>query len=239
MIGYLVTHNFIILYNAFVNQFNNAWNFYFNNWQYFAVLAAPVFAVEIATAYVLLPLENISPENIADYFGGNVFSIGILSLVGTVLSVGFLGSLYLTFNAKSSASELEPMSALFSGVKKFFPLFGAYVLSIIVVFFGLLLLILPGIYLAARLALFPAFIMLEGRGVMDSLKLSWEKTDEHGGILFGLTLLFVLLTSILSGIFSLLLDQGIVQLLILGILEYVIIIPWVYVYYSLYQSQKS
>jgi hypothetical protein len=222
-----------------MNQFNNAWNFYFNNWQYFAVLAAPVFAVEIATAYFLLPLGDISPENIAEYFGSNVLSIGILSAVGTVLSVGFLGSLYLVFNSKSSASELEPMSALLAGVQKFFPLFGAYFLSIFAVFFGLLLLILPGIYLGARLALFPAFIMLEDKGVIDSLKLSWEKTDEHGGALFGLTLLFVLLTVIPSSIFSSLLDQGIVQLLILGIFEYVIIIPWVYVYFSLYQSQKS
>ena len=222
-----------------MNQFNNAWNFYFNNWQYFAVLAAPVFAVEIATAYFLLPLGDISPENIAEYFGSNVLSIGILSAVGTVLSVGFLGSLYLAFNSKSSASELEPMSALLAGVQKFFPLFGAYFLSILAVFFGLLLLILPGIYIGARLALFPAFIMLEGKGVIDSLKLSWEKTDEHGGILFGLTLLFVLITAIPSSIFSSLLDQGIVQLLILGIFEYVIIIPWVYVYFSLYQSQKT
>jgi hypothetical protein len=222
-----------------MNQFNNAWNFYFNNWQYFAVLAAPVFAVEIATAYFLLPLGDISPENIVEYFGSNVLSIGILSAVGTVLSVGFLGSLYLAFNSKSSASELEPMSALLAGVQKFFPLFGAYFLSILAVFFGLLLLILPGIYIGARLALFPAFIMLEGKGVIDSLKLSWEKTDEHGGILFGLTLLFVLITAIPSSIFSSLLDQGIVQLLILGIFEYVIIVPWVYVYYSLYQSQKS
>jgi hypothetical protein len=222
-----------------MNQFKNAWNFYFNNWQYFAVLAAPVFAVEIATAYFLLPLGDISPENIVEYFGSNVLSIGILSAVGTVLSVGFLGSLYLAFNSKSSASELEPMSALLAGVQKFFPLFGAYFLSIFAVFFGLLLLILPGIYIGARLALFPAFIMLEGKGVIDSLKLSWEKTDEHGGILFGLTLLFVLITAIPSSIFSSLLDQGIVQLLILGIFEYVIIVPWVYVYYSLYQSQKS
>ena len=99
--------------------------------------------------------------------------------------------------------------------------------------------ILPGIYLAARLALFPAFIMLEGKGVIDSLKLSWEKTDEYGGTLFGLTLLFIILTSVLSGIFSSFLDQGVVQILILAIFEYVIIIPWVYVYFSLYQSQKT
>ena len=222
-----------------MNQFNNAWNFYFHNWQYFAILAAPVFTVEIATAYLLLPIENISPENIAEYFGSNILSIGILSAAGTLLSVAFLGGIYIAFNAKSSNKEMEPMSALLCGIQKFFPLFGAYVLSIIAVFFGLLLLILPGIYLGARLALFPAYIMLQDKGVIDSLKLSWEETDEHGGKLFGLTIFFILLVTIISGIFSSLLDQGIVQLLIFGIVEYVIVIPWVYVYYSLYQSQRS
>jgi hypothetical protein len=44
---------------------------------------------------------------------------------------------------------------------------------------------------------------------------------------------------VLSGIFSSFLDQGVVQILILAIFEYVIIIPWVYVYFSLYQSQKT
>ena len=127
-------------------------------------LAAPVFAVEIATAYLLMPLEYISPENIADYFGGNIFSIGILSAVGTVLSVGFLGSLYLTFNAKSSASELEPMSALFAGVQKFFPLFGAYVLSIIASIFW------PSAIDPARsipcceIGLIPSFYYARGKG---------------------------------------------------------------------------
>ena len=52
-----------------MNQFYNAWNFYFNNWQYFALLAAPVFVVEIAIAYLLIPIENISPEDLTEFFG--------------------------------------------------------------------------------------------------------------------------------------------------------------------------
>ena len=106
-----------------MNQFYNAWNFYFNNWQYFALLAAPVFVVEIAIAYLLIPIENISPEDLTEFFGDNIFLIGILSAAGTVLSVAFLGGLYKAFDAKSSASEIEPMSALLSGAQKFFPLF--------------------------------------------------------------------------------------------------------------------
>ena len=55
-----------------MNQFRSAWNFYFNNWQFFAVLAAPVFFVEVATAYLILPLESVTqPDDIVDFFSSN------------------------------------------------------------------------------------------------------------------------------------------------------------------------
>lgn len=223
-----------------MNQFKSAWNFYFSNWQFFGVLAAPVFFVEVATAHLFAPLEDTTvAEDIVEFFSSNGSLIGIMGLLGTILSVSFLGALHLSFDAKNSNVSIEPLNALFAGLKKFFPLFGAYILSAIVVFFGLLLLILPGVYVGARLALFPAYIMLENKGVMESLKLSWENTDEHGGTLFGLTIIFALLSIILASIFSSVLDSGLVQLGVLGIVEYVIIVPWIYIYYSLYKSQST
>ena len=223
-----------------MNQFRSAWNFYFNNWQFFAVLAAPVFFVEVAAAYIVIPLENVTqPDDIVHFFSSNSGSIGLLGFLGMILSISFLGGMHVAFDAKSSNSSIEPLNALLSGLKKFFPLFGAYILSAIVVFFGLLLLILPGIYVGARLALFPAYIMLQNKGVLESLKLSWENTDEHGGTLFSLTIIFALLSIVSASIFSFVLDTGLVQVVILGIVEYVIIVPWIYIYYSLYKSQKS
>jgi hypothetical protein len=223
-----------------MNQFRSAWNFYFNNWQFFAVLAAPVFFVEVAAAYLVIPLENVTqPDDIVDFFSSNLGPIGLLGFLGMILSISFLGGMHVAFDAKYSDSSIEPLNALLSGFKKFFPLFGAYILSAIVVFFGLLLLILPGIYVGARLALFPAYIMLQNKGVLESLKLSWENTDEHGGTLFSLTIIFALLSIVLASIFSFVLDTGLVKVVILGIVEYVIIIPWIYIYYSLYKSQIS
>lgn len=223
-----------------MNQFRSAWNFYFNNWQFFAVLAAPVFFVEVAVAYLVIPLENVTqPDDIVDFFSSNLGPIGLLGFLGMILSISFLGGMHVAFDAKYSDSSIEPLNALLSGFKKFFPLFGAYILSAIVVFFGLLLLILPGIYVGARLALFPAYIMLQNKGVLESLKLSWENTDEHGGTLFSLTIIFALLSIVLASIFSFVLDTGLVKVVILGIVEYVIIIPWIYIYYSLYKSQIS
>ena len=223
-----------------MNQFRSAWNFYFNNWQFFAVLAAPVFFVEVAAAYLVIPLENATqPDDIIDFFSSNSGPIGLLGFLGMILSISFLGGMHVAFDAKYSDSSIGPLNALLSGFKKFFPLFGAYILSAIVVFFGLLLLILPGIYVGARLALFPAYIMLQNKGVLESLKLSWENTDEHGGTLFSLTIIFALLSIVLASIFSFVLDTGLVKVVILGIVEYVIIVPWIYIYYSLYKSQIS
>ena len=36
-----------------MNQFKDAWNFYLNHWQYFALLAAPILAIEIVTAQLI------------------------------------------------------------------------------------------------------------------------------------------------------------------------------------------
>ena len=74
---------------------------------------------------------------------------------------------------------------------------------------------------------------------MDSLKISWEKTDEHGGILFGRTLAFFSLQLGSALLFQSLLTVGIAQLVLLAFVEYIIVVPWGYVYFSLYKSLKN
>ena len=181
-----------------MNQFKSAWNFYLNHWQYFALLAAPVLAIEVVTAQLIAPLgsESTSIVALAEFAASNGIYMAILGLLGIIASVSFVGGLIAAFDSKTSGYSLDPMAALFIGFKKGFPIFGAYMLCAIAVFFGLLLLILPGIYVGARLALFPSYMMMENKGVFDSLKSSWEATDEHGGTLFGLTLLFLSLIHI-------------------------------------------
>jgi len=80
--------------------------------------------------------------------------------------------------------------------------------------------------------------MLEDKGAIESLKLSWEKTDEHGTTLFGLTIAFFSLTMIFASVAQSIISPGLTQLVVLAIIEYVIVIPWGYVYFSLYKSLK-
>ena len=223
-----------------MNQFKHAWTFYINNWQYFLMLAAPVMGIEVITAYLILPVQSFTqPEDILDFLSTNGALISLVSFFGTLLSISFIGGLYVSYEVKDKGENIDPLNALLAGFKKFLPLFGAYLLCSIAVFFSAFLLILPAFYIAGRFSLFPALMMLEDKRVMDSLKLSWDKTDEHGGILFGLTLLFFSITLALASIFQSLLDPGIGQLVVLAIIEYVVVIPWGYVYFSLYKSLRN
>ena len=212
-----------------MNQFKDAWNFYLNHWQYFALLAAPILAIEIVTAQLITPLGSDAmlenPEDLVEFAASNGIYIAILGLI--------LASCLLTLHSNFWLF-LRSNGLYLLALKRHLE----HIYFVIAVFFGLLLLILPGVYVGARLALFPSFMMMENKGVLDSLKLSWEATDEHGGILFGLTLLFIAIT-IIPSIFTSLLDSGFTQIMIFGIFEYVIVIPWSYMYFSLYQSQKN
>lgn len=64
----------------------------------------------------------------------------------------------------------------------------ATLLSAILVGVGLLLVILPGIYLTVRFALVPAAVMVDDKGPIDALFWSWSRTKGHWLTVFGFML---------------------------------------------------
>jgi hypothetical protein len=222
-----------------MNQFKDAWQFTFNNWKYFLVLALPLIAIESTVGYLLIPLGDMTqPEDFMDFFQSNSLVIGLVSITGIMLQMAFIGGLYLSYIAIDNKKEINPINALQAGLAKFFPLFGTFIIVTIVSAFGYLLLILPGIYLTARFALFPFYIMLEDQKVFQSISSSWENTDEHGSKLFIFTLVFVGLTLTIALILSSVVPQGLIQTVMLALSEYILVIPLGYIYFTLYKSLK-
>ena len=222
-----------------MNQFKDAWQFLFNNWKYFLVLALPLIAIESTVGYLLIPLGDMTqPEDFMNFFQSNSLVIGLVSITGVVLQMAFIGGLYLSYMAIDSNKEINPINALQAGLAKFFPLFGTFIIVTIVSAFGYLLLILPGVYLTARLALFPFYIMLENQKVFQSISSSWENTDEHGSKLFVFTLIFVVLTLMGALILSSVIPQGFFQTALLALSEYIFVVPLGYIYFTLYKSLK-
>ena len=223
-----------------MNQFKTAWEFTFVNWKYFFMLVLPVAAVESLAAYMFLPLNDVSqPEDIANFLSDNSTAIILVFIVSTVLQVSLIGGLWVSYMAIDSGNTINPINALQAGLSKFFPLFGANIIIGIVSAFGLILLIIPGIYLSARFALFGAQIMFEDNKVFESIAASWNKTDEYASKLFVYTLVFISCIFFLAIFLTLNMSPGILLNTLLAFIEYIFIIPLGYIYFTLYKSIKS
>ena len=223
-----------------MNQFKSSWEFAFSNWRYFLALGLPLIAVESLTAFLIMPLgEMTQPEDFVDFFESNALIVGLIVIIGLVLQISLIGGLWVSYMAIDSKQDINPINALQAGLSKFFPIFGAYIVVVIASAFGFLLLILPGIYLTARFSLYAAHIMFEDSKVFESIGASWEKTDEHGSRLFMFTLIFALLIFVSVLIVSSIVPAGYAQNAINAFIEYAMTIPLGYIYFTLYKSIKS
>ena len=223
-----------------MNQFKSSWEFAFSNWRYFLALGLPLIAVESLTAFLIMPLgEMTQPEDFVDFFESNALIVGLIVIIGLVLQISLIGGLWVSYMAIDSGQDINPINALQAGLSKFFPIFGAYIVVVIASAFGFLLLILPGIYLTARFSLYAAHIMFEDSKVFESIGASWEKTDEHGSRLFMFTLVFALLIFVSVLIISSIVPAGYAQNAINAFIEYAMTIPLGYIYFTLYKSIKS
>jgi len=223
-----------------MNQFKSSWEFAFSNWRYFLALGLPLIAIESLTAFLIMPLgEMTQPEDLVDFFESNALIVGLIGIIGLVLQISLIGGLWVSYMAIDSKQDINPINALQAGLSKFFPIFGAYIVVVIASAFGFLLLILPGIYLTARFSLYAAHIMFEDSKVFESIGASWEKTDEHGSRLFMFTLVFALLIFVSVLIISSIVPAGYAQNAINAFIEYAMTIPLGYIYFTLYKSIKS
>ena len=223
-----------------MNQITQAISFARDNFFYLFALCIPVLVLEGALATIITPLGNVTQvEDIQDFMELNAALVGLLGLALILVSITFIGALvsgYESINLSVNRTTFDLYSA---GFRKFFILLGANILFVLAIMLGFIMLVLPAFYLMGRLSLFPSLIMFENEGVTKSLGRSWEMTDEYGGKLFGITLFFWGGTLISSLIVGALIPESTLQIFILLVIEYAIIIPWMYVYYSLYKSLSN
>jgi hypothetical protein len=164
----------------------------------------------------------------------------ILVVLSLILSVALSGGSMIAFRSLSLGSSISPYQALYTALKKFFPLLWGNLLHSLAYGIGFIMLIFPGFYLFARLGLFPLYIMFEDKGAMDSLSNSWTVTDEFGMKLFVLTSVFLgiqIFFGLMGSIISL--DLELWFLILATIVKYATLMPLFYLFYSLYESVKT
>jgi len=118
------------------------------------------------------------------------FSFSLLiTILEMIFSLGFI-KIALKFYDNEKP---EIYDVFFFKYRIFLKVFLASILYLIVVVFGLLLLIVPGIIFAIRLWFFEYFIVDKNLGVIESLKKSWEITKGNALNLFFFLILLALI----------------------------------------------
>lgn len=103
----------------------------------------------------------------------------------------YLAATLFYMQAVIDGRTLTPMQSWLMGVRCWFRLFATFFLSAIATALGLMLMIIPGIYVGVRLSLANAICVLENKGPMDAMKESWGATDGMFWTLFkGLALIY-------------------------------------------------
>lgn len=223
-----------------MNQITQAISFARDNFFYLFTLCIPVLLLEGVLAIIMTPLASVTQvEDIQEFMELNAVLVGLLGLALILVSITFIGALVSAYESINLSANRTTIDLYSAGFRKFFILLGANILFVLAIMLGFIMLVLPAFYLMGRLSLFPSLIMFENEGVTKSLGRSWEMTDEYGGKLFGITLFFWGGTLITSLIIGALIPESTLQIFILLVIEYAIIIPWMYVYYSLYKSLSN
>ena len=127
-------------------------------------------------------------------------------LLAVVASLSILGQLTITQLALGRGERHDLRSLLGYSAAMFLPALAASLMQSIAVAIGLFLLILPGLYLAARLILVVPALVDGARDPLEALRASWRLTQGNGlrilAMLGALVAAFLVIIVLMSGIGS-------------------------------------
>jgi hypothetical protein len=184
------------------------------HWQLFALANALSIASGLS---VLIQGEREQTESIMNSL--NIGDIGSSYALGTLLGVGALATLFILvligfavflyafqicLELRVARGQQATINILIDDAKKvWLKLFAQTIVSAIIVLFGFLLLIVPGIIAIKRLLMAPYILVDKNIGIVESLKESNELAKTHSGAVwavFGVVILVSLLSGIMAGI---------------------------------------
>lgn len=137
------------------------------------------------------PLDGELSYNLYDF----VYSYGGLNLIAIILVSIFINGVIIVLAAKGK--KFSTMSAVKLVASKYVILLLSSILVFAVTALGLIALILPGIFLFIKLFYFEQAILLNNKGVVESLKVSWNVTRENWLRIFTLVILIALLSLVI------------------------------------------
>ena len=170
-----------------------------------------VLALRLAqTLFMTFPAvrRNVPAEQLQAGPSGGLIAFGVIGVIVGVV-VYFVAYLFAQGGTVFAVSELYLGRATTIGASlgrmrgQLGSLFGVLTLNGLAVIGGLILLIIPGIYVACRLLICVPAALLEDLGPRSSLERSWGLTKDYAGRAFVINLLYVALSYAAALLFTL------------------------------------
>jgi len=130
-----------------------------------------------------------------------IIAIGILALLVFSLLTGVINS-YIIFYIKKGKNNFTRADIFNNALKYFFPLLLTNLLTLIFVWVGSLLCLLPGIYLAISMSFISFIVMYEKKGVGNALSRTFQISHSKWWWNFLITILFVIIILIIVSILA-------------------------------------
>lgn len=171
------------------------------------LIALPFFLIGIWPMFMSGGLQDIilndDPDAILEVFSGGIFVVLIVGIILTLIASLWLQPALIKISYGALIDEDMPTFSILKNVTRFvLPVFGFYILYFLAVMFGLLLLIIPALFIGLGWMLSSHIIVLEEQGVMDSISRSWTLSKGSKRWLFLLAIVFGLIGAIVSVVIS-------------------------------------
>lgn len=157
----------------------------------------PLLVVVIVVSVISSP-TNSAVRDMRDMSSEKAFWTSLKGLYILLIVPVFSFSADLMFVQAIRDQKLD-YGNLFAGFKNFLDVVRANLLSGVLVLFGIVLLIVPGIWIACRLAFVSYLVMDQGMGPVEAVKESWRMTDGHAWKIFvlGIVSFFIALIGLI------------------------------------------
>lgn len=181
---------------------------FLDNFTKFFIVVFPVYVMQflVYLAFGSVPGNEFGTSSSITNFTQQILA-NLLTLYSYALAILLIDDI---FKEKSRSVSNYFYQALY-----FFPkIIGIGLITGILVVFGLLLFILPGLYISARLMFAPYIGLMENRPILDSVKKAYEITEGKGWKLIGYVVavifpIIIILITILTGFAVFLIPENI------------------------------
>ena len=163
----------------------------------FGIALIPNVAAGLFIGLIGLMIVSSAPTDFSMLLGAALLSLLGLFILGLGAEVGN-GAMTSAISEKILGRQATIGSSYRKIGRRIGPFIGFVLLKWLIIFAGTIFCIIPGIVFSIMLFVSVCIFVIEGRGPKDALERSWNLTNGHGFRIFGLWLLVIILTGIIT-----------------------------------------